>query len=363
MIGGEFMGAKKIIKRTEELSDVHAQLFDPSHDFFVVAEAKKPVDLKEWPIRNRAAVEALLLQHGAILLRNFGIKSTDLPDFLGTLLNKPLLDSYQGGVSPRKKVAKNVFLATLVPAQAGINQHHEMAYANSWPLYISFFCEKAAAHGGATPISNARHIIKELDPKIVQMFRERSILYIRNYREDTPREFCVTWQDAFETKDKAMVEKFLKENGFTFEWGKFERLKTMDRRLATNFHPVTGEEIFFNHSAVLNYYSGKKDVMAPALQSMAPCISQDLIERINSLSFDENPYCCAFADNGEPIDLSIQQEVAQVYNQCKVSFKWIDGDLLILDNMLSAHGRDPYIGSRTVLTVMSGTYSTYKTKK
>jgi alpha-ketoglutarate-dependent taurine dioxygenase len=42
-------------------------------------------------------------------------------------------------------------------------------------------------------------------------------------------------------------------------------------------------------------------------------------------------------------------EITQVYNDHSVVFPWREGDVLMLDNMLTAHGRKPFVGERKVV--------------
>jgi hypothetical protein len=41
------------------------------------------------------------------------------------------------------------------------------------------------------------------------------------------------------------------------------------------------------------------------------------------------------------------------YERCTVRFDWRAGDVLMLDNMLVAHARDPYQGPRKIVVAMS----------
>ena len=41
------------------------------------------------------------------------------------------------------------------------------------------------------------------------------------------------------------------------------------------------------------------------------------------------------------------------YRQVEVKFPWVPGDLLVLDNVLVAHGRKPFKGERTILAALT----------
>jgi len=55
-----------------------------------------------------------------------------------------------------------------------------------------------------------------------------------------------------------------------------------------------------------------------------------------------------FAD-GSPIDAAMLDEITQVYNDNSIVFPWREGDVLMIDNMLTAHGRRPFVGKRKVV--------------
>jgi len=42
----------------------------------------------------------------------------------------------------------------------------------------------------------------------------------------------------------------------------------------------------------------------------------------------------------------------EVYRQSAVNFPWQEGDILMPDNMLTAHGRNPFTGQRKIVVAM-----------
>ena len=67
---------------------------------------------------------------------------------------------------------------------------------------------------------------------------------------------------------------------------------------------------------------------------------------------DDLPTNTYYGD-GTPIEPSVLDELREIYRQETVAFPWEKGDVLMLDNMLAAHGRAPFVGTRKVLVGMT----------
>ena len=61
----------------------------------------------------------------------------------------------------------------------------------------------------------------------------------------------------------------------------------------------------------------------------------------------------AYYGDGSPIEISVLDELKDVYQKSAVYFPWQKGDILLLDNMLASHGRAPFSGPREVVVGMS----------
>ena len=61
----------------------------------------------------------------------------------------------------------------------------------------------------------------------------------------------------------------------------------------------------------------------------------------------------SFYGDGSPIEGDVLDILRDAYRQASTSFPWQDGDILLIDNMLAAHGRAPFRGARQVLVAMA----------
>jgi alpha-ketoglutarate-dependent taurine dioxygenase len=68
------------------------------------------------------------------------------------------------------------------------------------------------------------------------------------------------------------------------------------------------------------------------------------------------PYNTYYGD-GQPIEDSVVEELREAYRQETVAFPWQPGDILMMDNMLVAHGRNPFTGPRKILVGMGEPYN------
>ncbi|MEG4404822.1 amino acid adenylation domain-containing protein [Microcoleus sp. MON2_D5] len=310
---------------------IKTEYLHPDELFPLVAKpAVADVDLADWAKNNREFIEAKLLQHGGILFRGFiGPVVSAFEQFAHSICSE-LFGEY--GDLPREGVSGKVYGSTPYPADKAILFHSESSHLHRWPMKIWFFCVQPAQQGGETPIVDCRKIYQLLDPKLREKFAQKQIMYVRNYTDGLD----VSWKDFFQTEDKSVVEEYCRQAGMEFEWTAGNNLRTRKIRPAIAKHPKTQEMVFFNQLP-LHHIS---------------CLDAATRASLLSVFGEENLPRNVYYGDGTPIEDSVMEEIQAVYREAAVSFPWQAGDILMLDNMLAAHSRNPFIGSRKIVVAM-----------
>lgn len=277
-------------------------------------------------------IDDSLTRHRALLFTGFVVTEPELERVTDRLLARR--QSYVHGNSPRSKVGDNIYTSTEFPPEFDISMHNELSYAHTWPSRLLFFCAQPAATGGATPVIHGGLWLAAMDERVRDAFAG-GVCY-RQYLHGGLG-LGKSWQDTFETADRASVEEFLSTSRASWEWTEAGGLRISQVRPAMIDHPVTGEEVWFNqvdqwHPAALG------DETMQALMSIVP--------------EDELPQSVAFAD-GSPIPADCALRVRQIGLELAVDVDWRRGDVLLVDNVAVGHGRRSFTGSRRILVAMS----------
>ncbi len=289
--------------------------------------------LVEWIESERAWVEDALTTVGAVLLRGFSVHSpATFERVCRTIV--PELKAYVGGESPRSNVEGRVYTSTHYAPELGIDLHSELSYARRWPERIMFACMEPAARGGETPIADTRAILDGIDEGIVERFSRLGVTYVTRYNGGWG--LGRSWQAAFETESREAVEAILREDDVAFEWTPDDGLTTRAVRPAVIAHPTIGRRVWFNQA-------DRWHVTARGPEHA---------ERLTRLFGEEGLPRQAYYGDGSAIDADDLAHVRGVLQASERTFPWQRGDVLILDNVLAAHGRRPYEGSRLTLTAM-----------
>ncbi|MET8850735.1 TauD/TfdA family dioxygenase [Amycolatopsis sp. NPDC004625] len=285
------------------------------------------------PEAAEARVRAEVADAGAVLLRGFGVDGTD--DFAAVVaaLGGERLE-YTERSTPRKSLGGRVYTSTEYAKDKEIFFHNENSYQASWPRRLFFYCSVPATSGGATPLADIREVTRLLDADVRAEFAARGWLHVRTYQPG----FGLPWPEVFGTEDRAEVDRYCAAAGITATWRPDGVLQTRARRAAFHRHPDTGESLWFNHIAFFH-----PSTLPPA----ALAVLTDM------LGHDSLPNDTCYGD-GEPIPDGVCAHIRDCYRRASSRFDYERGDVLLVDNMLAAHGREPYDGDRSVAVAMTG---------
>ena len=289
-------------------------------------------DPAAWAGEHRDAVRTAVVEHGSLLVRGLGLRdAAQVADVVGRLTDGLLAE--REAFAPRQPQPGGLYSATPWPANQPMCMHHELSYTLEFPGLLLFACLTAPAEGGATAVADAPTVLEALPADLVGRFERDGWLLLRTYND----EIGAPWSEAFGTADRGEVEAYCRANGIEAQWLPDGGLRTRQRRSAVVRHPVTGRRCWFNQVAFLNEWT------------LAPEVREYLVEVYGPEGL---PFTTAFGD-GEPIGEDVVALLNTTYEQHTAREPWQDGDLLLVDNVRTAHSREAYTGPRELLVALA----------
>ncbi len=285
-----------------------------------------------WIAEHREALRAAVIEYGSLLIRGLGLHSACEITTTFKLLTNTLMTEREAFAS-RRVYSEGVYSSSTWPSNQQMCMHHELSYTLEFPGLMLFACLQAPTHGGATTIADSPAVLDALPTSLVARFEQEGWLLTRCYNDEIGASFA----EAFGTEDRNAIERYCRANAIEFAWQPAGELHTRQRRPAVVRHPLTGQRCWFNQIAFLNEWT------------LIPEVREYLLDIYGA---DGLPFNTRYG-NGDPLEEETVQILNQVYEAHTVREPWQAGDLMLIDNIRTAHGREPFEGPREILVAMA----------
>ncbi|MGW7386589.1 TauD/TfdA family dioxygenase [Streptomyces sp. NPDC054794] len=297
-----------------------------------ILRTERPGDPVSWAAANREALRAQVTEHGALLVRGLGLREPDQVGAVFAELSGGLMTEREA-FAPRQTYGPGLYSSSTWPANQPMCMHHELSYTLEVPGLMLFACTTPPGEGGATAVADAEEVLRALPAALVERFEREGWLLTRSYND----EIGASLAESFGTDDHAAVERYCRANAIDFTWQPDGSLHTRQRRSAVVRHPLSGRRCWFNQIAFLNEWT------------LAPEVREYLVDVYGE---DGLPFNTRFGD-GTPIEEDVVQLLNATYEKHTRREPWQAGDLMLVDNIRTAHSREAYAGEREVLVGMA----------
>jgi hypothetical protein len=285
-----------------------------------------------WLTAHAGAVRALLREHGAVLVTGLGVCTAGQLAAVRDLVAPGQAECAEQH-APRQALGDGVHTFPEWAADREMCLHHEQGQATRFPGVLAVACVQAADTGGAVLLGDTRAVLRELPPDLVERFRARGWSLVRNFRPH----FGLPWSTVFGTADPAAVEAACAARRIQCVWHRDGTLRTVQRRSAVIPHPITGQLCWFNQVAFFSQWS-------------LPAADREVL--LDTFGPDALPFNTGYGDGG-PVSEEEFDEILAAYARVTVSVRPAAGDVLVIDNLRTAHGRQPYTGTWRVLVALA----------
>ena len=281
---------------------------------------------------NRDAMLGEAARHGALLFRNIGVQSVEDFDSVVAALDLPNFP-YKRSLSNAVRVnrTERVFSANEAPPEVQIFFHHEMAQTPLFPKWILFSCEIAAQQGGATPLCRSDVLYDRLlaeCPDFAKACEQRGLQYsnVMPGVDDAASGMGRSWASTLGVETKEAAEARLKELNYSWQWQDNGCLRATTPPLPAVMELGDGRKSFFNQ--LIAAFCGWKD--------------------------DRNdPSKAIQHGDGSQLDSDAVRKAAAIADEITFYMKWQAGDVVLIDNTVVMHARQPFVGKRKVVASLA----------
>jgi alpha-ketoglutarate-dependent taurine dioxygenase len=300
----------------------------PQRDFVRIITCISPdFDFLAYARDHTGALKQELYAYGALLIRGLPPHVEQFAA-LCDLFGPPATHSELSSL--RTRLGEGVYTSTDHPADQMIQMHNEQAYLSYWPKIASFMCVKPPTSGGQTPVADCRNFDEELPANLAHRLRTLGVKYVRNIGSES----TIPWKAVYGVNSREELEAYCARRNIEVVWRPDGTPRTISTLPAYVRHPETTTDCFFNNIVSASHHS-----LAARQRAQIEKLFETPLDQPNSVLFGD----------GVPISYGEVQTLLSAYQRRTFQFDWREGDILIADNVLVAHARNPFQGTRKVV--------------
>ncbi|HET6334478.1 MAG TPA: TauD/TfdA family dioxygenase, partial [Polyangiales bacterium] len=149
-----------------------------------------------------------------------------------------------------------------------------------------------------------------------------------------------SWREVFETSERSEVERLCREHDFQFDWHDDNWIRISQTRPAAITHPETNEWVWFSQAHLYDF--------SPRLLGLWRYVGAKAFYARRHTRMHE-----IFHADGSKVERADLYHIMDTLDANTVAFPWQKGDVLVLDNVLTMHGRATFNGPRRILAGMT----------
>ncbi|MET7311743.1 TauD/TfdA family dioxygenase [Streptomyces sp. NPDC005571] len=280
-----------------------------------------------------AGARALLEPSGATLVRGADITGAEGLAELAAGLGLTALDQLEP-FAARQPLGHGVWSQPAWPSTSPMCMHNELGWQREPPPYLLVVCLQPADSGGRTGVADGRAVLSLLPDAMVQQAERHGWTLLRRY---TGGLVGMDWQDAFPGLDMPAVEAYAKAEGIECEWGPGS-LTTRRTRPAVRATGTDGSPAWSNLLAFCSEWT------------MDPPVRDYLVTALGRQGL---PFETSFGD-GMPFTQADVDAASTAYDRAATQIDWRAGDVLLLDNVRTAHSTEAFVGDRRTAILHAG---------
>ena len=296
----------------------------------------------------KAQIYHLVDTKGGLLIRNTGIKDTrQYGEFLASIEFSH--HSYVGGTNPRTEMGNGVYTAVDRPPSITIHSHQEMSYLDTIPDYVSFYCELPPNNGQKTNLFvDMREFTANLPNELKSRYRGRRARLQRTLKSSEQEAFSQgekSWQEALGTGDHQEAALIAQERGWELTWKDDDSLVILQEPARFfRTHLIHGE-LWCTQAMLINPVTYRRDAVRDGRLSHVEKLDQVRAEAPDTINQ-------MFLENGNSIPDTDVECWYDLILEMETHFALEQGEVIILDNMLVAHGRGAFEGPREMFAAL-----------